>query len=221
MKLFRRTRRIVTATIHDFYDRLEPPAVMARESLRELEEAIAAARHATARSIAAERTLSERHDEHLRKVATWSAHARDAVRAGEEPLARRALGRTFELNRLVAQYAQRLAEIRQTNERLRGQLDAMNRRHGQARDRLVVDAARLAAATALREVQACGSAQGWDDGLASLERSALEAEAHAELLACDAVIDEGSLDAEAEFIESELARLRADTMESQANHPQV
>ena len=57
MSIFSRTRKLVAATLHDCFDRLEDPQQLARQSLCELETDLGTATSATARSIAAERLI--------------------------------------------------------------------------------------------------------------------------------------------------------------------
>jgi phage shock protein A len=216
MNLFIRTRKLVTANVNDWMDRLERPEQLARQSLRDLEQVIEAATSATARSIVAERLLQRQRDRCAEETAGWKRRAADALQAGDEPLARQSLAQAYRANQLVQRTAGRLTQAAEVNRKLREQLDRLRERYRLARDQLTVDTARLNAATAMRQFQttlgstASPSLGDVDRELGRVERAALEAEATVELNGdpSDELAGDLRRRGEERFIREELEKLR-------------
>lgn len=219
MNLLLRTRRLVAANLYDWFDRIQSPEQLARHALRELAESIERATSALARSLVAERLLERRRDQQERAAEAWKNRAGNAVRAGDEAVARQALERAFEVSRTTAECDRQLTETRAINAELRRQLAAMRDRHQQAGEQLSLHAARQTVSAAAREFAATGSAgastpatfSGLQPLLDQAERSALESEVELELSRDLAGEGDARADARAreQFIRDELERLRA------------
>lgn len=216
MTIFLRTHRLLSARLHDWFDRLEDPQQMARETLRELEAELDAATSATARSIAAERLIARRRDQLGRQLEDARRRAAEVFHSGNEAGARRALAHEFELKQSLVPIEQQLTEATDMNRALRAKLETMNRRLVEAQDRLSLQAARQATATAACQFarsdrsSTSGSAiVALDRALEKVERSTIEAEVQAELLG-DVRSSEQPADASEQdaYVERELERLR-------------
>jgi phage shock protein A len=96
MSIFSRISDIVTANLHALLDRAENPEVMLEQMIREMEESHARARRYAAAAIAAESRPRRDRDDNRGQVEQWKARAQEALAAGREELARRALARKQE-----------------------------------------------------------------------------------------------------------------------------
>jgi phage shock protein A len=217
MKLLVRARKLMTANFHDWLDRRQSPETMARQGLRELHEATQTALAATAQSIVAERLLERQHADELAQLAQWDARAAAAVQSGDEELARQSLAQKFHLSLSAEQTARRLAELSGVNQKLRSEIERLRVRYARARDKLAVDGARLAAASAVSRLVAPGQGMfptadiDLEHELERVERSALEAEVKIELRSepTAAWAAEFHRREEESFIRAELERLRS------------
>lgn len=206
MTLFRRTRVLVSATLHDWFDRLERPDQMARHSLRELATAIESATAAAARSIAAERWLVRQGDELPGRLDAWERLAADAVRRGDETAARESLSRKFDIVQNAARLDRQIAEAANVNRGLRTQLDTMRDRYARAETQLALAGVRQAVAEASRQVGGVAlSPMTLDRALDQVERTTLEAEVRGEL---SSDLTPPSDREREQFVRDELARLK-------------
>ncbi|WP_080834357.1 PspA/IM30 family protein [Cohnella massiliensis] len=91
MGVFQRMKDMTKASIHDMLDKLEDPIVMLNQYLRDMEKEIHEAEVTVAKQMAAERRLKQRLDEAIRIGAERESQAEQALRAGNETLARKLL----------------------------------------------------------------------------------------------------------------------------------
>jgi phage shock protein A len=135
MAILSRLSDIVTANVHALLDRIENPELLSAQVIREMEKSLAAARRYGATAIAAERALARELAQHREEVERWQIRAREALTAGRDDLARRALvrkkahadlARSLEAQHVIAQ---------QTSERVRDGLHELARRLTDARQR--------------------------------------------------------------------------------------
>src|SRR2546427_7564787 len=101
MGVLQRVGDILSANIHDLVDRFEDPEKMLRQAIREMEALVQETMDGAAKSIATEKLLLKdlASEEHLAKQ--WEDKAERAVQAGDDPAARKALGRRMEHERLA------------------------------------------------------------------------------------------------------------------------
>ncbi|MFH0953888.1 MAG: PspA/IM30 family protein [Verrucomicrobiota bacterium] len=91
MSIFERLRRIATANFNAILDKAESPEIMLTDSIRSMEDALKEARQAAA-DYALTIKKHEKEEEQLKRLrAEWQHKAEEAVRVGEEKLARTAL----------------------------------------------------------------------------------------------------------------------------------
>lgn len=88
MGVFQRIKDMTRASLHEMLDKVEDPIVMLNQYLRDMEEEIAQAEVTVAKQIASERKLKERLNESLRVGADREAKAGEALKNGQEALAR-------------------------------------------------------------------------------------------------------------------------------------
>jgi phage shock protein A len=143
-------------------DKFEDPEKMLKQALSEMETSIAEATGAAARAIASEKLLAKELTEHERQIAHWQERAEAAVAAGDDGLARKALTRKQEHEKLARALRDELSATESTSRTIRRQVDAMKVKHAEAKRKLAGLAARQRAADTLAGgcsllVRACGS----------------------------------------------------------------
>lgn len=213
MRLFRRVNAILTANLNDLIDRFDDPEAMLRQAVRDMDEAVAAATAAAARSIASETVLRQELDRRRQRAATCQRRAEAAVERGDDGLARQALARRREHEALAEALDEQLAGVVRVNARLRGRIDGMRAARDEAGRKLASLTALHAVAQARRSLGATGGVN--DAGaFARFERLSDRvrlAEAEADALV---VLEGNDLDWRAESdetaleIEAELATLK-------------
>jgi len=113
MALINRFTRLFKADMHAMLDRLEEPAVLLRQAIREMEEEIASG----ARTLKARDTEREQIGTRLRELQTNLAKVEDELNlcfdAGNETLARTLLRRRLENEALAKHLEQHLARLTQ------------------------------------------------------------------------------------------------------------
>ena len=219
MGILRRTADIFAANLNDLVDRFEEPERMLRHALREMEALLSATSSAVARSIATQKLLKKARDEHSAQSDGWQRRAAEAIDAGDEALARRAIPRKLDHERAMAAVDRQLADAREANQTLRRQLDMLRDKHAAARTKLMLLSARQAAAEAQRQVLTRSLAPGGQvRAWARFERFYEQVEfAEAEATALIELETDGDAALESQFdrrateraIDDELVRLKA------------
>lgn len=219
MSIFQRVNDILTANINDLVDRFEDPQKMLRQAVREMDDAIAAAVTAAARSIAGQKLLSKEIERQHAEAGRWHDRAAAAVAAENDDAARRALARRREHERLINALQAEHDAAETTIVRLRQRIDAMRAKCAEANRALVLLAARQSVAEMVRSFRgpaACPASSAFDrfDRFDRLRRRAELAELEAESL-LELAREEGDdwppdAEAEAAAIEAELLTLKAE-----------
>lgn len=213
MRILRRVNAILTANFNDLIDRFDDPEAMLRQAVRDMDEAMAGATAAAARSIASETVLRRELDRRRQRAATWQHRAEAAIEQGDDGLARQALARRRDHDALVEALSDQLAGVARVNARLRGRIDAMRAARDEASQKLASLIALNAVAQARRSLGP-GGASAPAGVFARFERLSDRvrlAEAEADALA---VLEDNDLDWQAESdeialeIEAELATLK-------------
>ncbi|MEX0585268.1 MAG: PspA/IM30 family protein [Pirellulales bacterium] len=218
MGILRRTADIFAANLNDLVDRFEDPVQMLRHAVREIEALLSATTSAVARSIAAEKLLAKARAAQMAQAEEWRRRATEAIDAGDETLARRAIGRKLDHESAVAAIDGQLADARGANETLRRQLDLLRDKHAAARTRLMLVSAQQTAAEAQAQIfTRSRSPVGEGRAFARFERFYERAEfAQAEAEALLDLETGGELDLASQFdrnateraIDDELARMK-------------
>ena len=92
MSIIDRIKRITQANIHHTLDQLESPERMLQESVRAMEHALIDAKQAAADFALTLKKLEQEQSQLKRLRAEWQSKAEQAVKVGEEGVARQALG---------------------------------------------------------------------------------------------------------------------------------
>jgi phage shock protein A len=189
MGLFERIGDVLSANLNDLVEKFEDPERMLRQAIREMESAVELARQETARAMADARMVHRSLAEHQAQARDWQGRAEQAVLAGDDDRARRALARQREYDKLVAALNDQAAAADEASQTLRRQLEAMQARLAEARRRLVTHGTRKRAAQVRSRVE-CALSSGPPDPSAfeqferlrkKVERLEAEAEALREL----------------------------------------
>jgi phage shock protein A len=214
MGLFKRLKDIFTANLGEAIDACEDPEMMLKQAIREMEEAIVEARRETAKAMAAEKLAG-------RDLADSERHARDlqlraeqAVRAGDDGLARTALGHKQEQEKTSAALREQASASAEASGALRRQLEGMQDKLAEAKRRLgTLTARQKAASVRMKSADPAFETAAFDtfDRISEkVARAEAEAEAMSELHACrrGAASSEVAVDGAGSDVEAELAELK-------------
>jgi phage shock protein A len=116
MSIFSRIKDLFSASVNDFIDKAEDPEKMANEYLRQLNEQYYEAKTSIASAMASEKRIQQKLSEAQAEVDKWQEKAETALRAGDEELARSALKRKSNAQKIANQYeAQHKAQSEQVD----------------------------------------------------------------------------------------------------------
>lgn len=155
MRLFRRINAILTANFNELIDRFEQPSTMLRQAVREMEDTIQSALESAAEVVASEKLLARQISHQETEIEAAFNQAESAVARGDEALARSALARRKEYETLCDVLKEQWNETRETSERLKRQVAAMQIRLAEARRKLKTLTARQSAAEARSKLATC------------------------------------------------------------------
>jgi phage shock protein A len=106
MSFLGRIKDILSANINDMLDNAEDPEKMANEYLRQLNDQYYAAKTEVASAMADETRLQQRKIQYQTEMENWQGKAESALRAAKEDLAKAALQRKMQAEKLFQQYEQ-------------------------------------------------------------------------------------------------------------------
>jgi phage shock protein A len=221
MGVFKKINDIISANLNDLTEGWENPEQMLRQAIREMEESIGAATRETARALANEKLLEKELEKNRNQARRWEERAEQAVSSADDELARKALKRKKEHEKLIIALEDQLNAAQGAAGSLKRQLEAMKVKLAEAKRSLATLSARQRAADFRKRMQTVGcevSSELDDDAFAKFERlrnrveqSEAEAEAMAELRGMgnetDELEDEFEMDDEAD-IDAQLANLK-------------
>ncbi len=104
MSILGRIRDLIGANVNAALDKAEDPEKMANEYLRQLSDEYYDAKTNVAAAMADETRLQQRMIQHQGEADQWQSKAEAALRAGDEELAKAALGRKVQAQKLADQY---------------------------------------------------------------------------------------------------------------------
>lgn len=216
--MLKRMRDIVAATVNEVLDSLEDPRMMVKQYLRNVEGEIRKAKDAIIRhQVMADRF--ERHaEEAFQLAARRRMQAEQALDAGEEDLARKALSEMKHWEKRAEQYRQDADKAAEQVRELKEQLSQLEKKYQELRDRKNALLARANAAktkkrihTTLHRIDSESAIKGFE----RMEERILQMEIQANAYAGgEAKSAEGRL-AYTDEVEKELEKLRARRSESQ------
>jgi phage shock protein A len=104
--LLGRISDLISANMNAMLDKAEDPEKMANEYLRQLTNELYEVRTGVAAAMADETKLEQRRVSSVSEVTQWQSKAEAALRAGDETLAKAALSRKVQSQKLAEQYQQ-------------------------------------------------------------------------------------------------------------------
>lgn len=213
MGLLDRMTTLIRANINDLLDQAEDPEVMMNQILRDMEEQLRQAREQVASMMAQEKELEADQADAQQQVQAWNSRAEMAARAGQDALAKQALSRMNDATTHANLYEQQIAQQQQLVTRLRGQLDALQRKYEQAmgnRDTLIARHRRSQAQQQVTNSLQSLNTTDYTNDLARMERRIRGEEAtsaaNAELTASEDTSAYDDLDQQA--LDAQLAALK-------------
>ena len=180
----RRLRHILSANLHAVLDRAEDPAKMLRAVLHEMDEARSEARRAVERLGEERAAFKKDLDKARGDAARWQSRAEAALAAGDEDRARTAVEHRYEAQKRVSDLEERHGAATQTIERLQRDLDRLDEKSTEVRERCRSLAERhrdrRLAARYASPADACleRSRERWDRIQSRLERIEAQIEAY-------------------------------------------
>lgn len=218
LNLFTRIDRLLKANLNHMLDQVEDPERMLAQLIRDLDAGLCEARSQVAGAMAAEKRLAARLRDHQARRDGWAARAGAALDSGQEELAREALARKLDEQRIVTELETVRGQAAQAVARLRGQLQALEGRRAEALRRRSELVARQRTAQAQRSLNQtlsrCRAGLELRERFADLEERIADAQARAEAEA--ELMDQSGAQAQsfrdletATQVERELAALKA------------
>jgi phage shock protein A len=183
MSIFKRIRDISSATINDLIDKAEDPVKMLSQYLRDMEKDIADAEVGVAKQISIEKRFKQQYDEAKEMVEKRSEQAVNALEAGNEDLARRALQDKKDHQEKADDYQVQYENAKSNADQLRRQLKEMKDEFIKLKNKKDTLTARAESAKAQKQINQAMSGFGKDNGAKGFERmneKVLQMEAEAE-----------------------------------------
>jgi phage shock protein A len=192
MGLFQRISDIISANLNEMTEGFEDPERMLKQAIREMEQSIADATQETAKVLANEKLISRELANNEHQASEWKKKAEQAVAAGDDGLARKALSRKQEHQKLVTALQDQVTAAQDASRTLKHQLEGMQAKLAEAKRNLATLSARQRAADFKKKMHtndiAAETGAATDDAFAKfdrmrekVERAEAEAEALAEL----------------------------------------
>ncbi len=190
MGIFQRISDIISANLNDLTEGFEDPERMLKQAIREMEQTIADSTQETAKVLANEKLLAKELANNERQADDWQHKAEQAVTSGDDNLARKALSRKQEHQKLVTALQDQLTAAQDVSRTLKHQLEGMQAKLAEAKRNLATLSARQRAADFKKKMStteiAVDTGAASDDAFAKFERmreKVERAEAEAEALA--------------------------------------
>lgn len=217
MGLFKRLRDLTMSNINAMLDQAEDPVKMLDQYLRDMEQDLQDAEVAVAKQIAVEKKFKQQYEETTELVQKRESQALQALEAGNEDLARRALVDKKSLSEKADDYKKQWESAKANADQLRAMLEEMREQVTEMKNKRDRLQARAQAAQAQKQINQAISGFGVDNaakGFQRMEDKVMQLEAEAE--ASQELRGSRSLDAEfkdlaknSSDIDDELAALRA------------
>lgn len=184
--IFKRINDIVTSNINDLLDRVEDPERMVKQIIREMENHIGQAKEGVIGAIASEKQLKNEVEGHQKQVKEWLEKAELALNNDKEELARAAIARKKEHERILANLEPAWEAALKTSHNLKEQLRSLEAKLEEAKRKRGTLVARQRAAEANEQMRDVSSKfkAGFDaqSGLDRMEDKVAEMEARSEAL---------------------------------------
>jgi phage shock protein A len=209
-----RIKDLVSANVNAMLDKAEDPEKMANEYLRQLTNELYEARTNVAAAMADETKLEQKMIQFQGEADSWQAKAEAALRAGDETLAKAALGRKVQSQKMADQYREQHTAQDEQVEALQDALVQLETRIAETKAKKELIIAKKNRAQTQQAIQSTIQGIGRVNAMDKLD--ALEEKVDDQLNRAEAMaqLEEGSLEAKfrdlekASEVDSELAELK-------------
>ena len=229
MGIFSRIADIFKANINDLLDKAEDPEKMIKQMVLEMQESVTKAISGLAQAMAQEKKLQRDYEKFVALSNDWKGKAAQALQAGNEDLARKALAKKVEADQQAAQYKQLYEQAAQTSATLKQQVDQLKAKLDEAKMKEQTLIARSQAAKAQKEIAkniGTFDYSSFSSKFLKSEEKILKKEAEAQALT-EVVSGNTSLDDEFKSfgknmaVEEDLAKLKAELGSKQFSTPKT
>ena len=184
MGIFSRLGTLIKSNINDLISRAEDPEKMLNQVLHEMKQQLVDAKKAVAVAIADEKKLQKQYNAELDKAREWERKAMVAVRAGDDGLARQALMRKQEHDKISGEFQQQWIMQKQAVDKLKDALRLLSNKIEEAKRKKNILIARKKRAEAQQQIASTMQGLGDTSAFDTFDRMAdqinmLEAEAEA------------------------------------------
>jgi phage shock protein A len=150
--IFDRFKRVVKSNINDMISKAENPEKMLNQLIVDMNQNLIESKKSVASAIADEKKLERQVKENLASGAEWERKAMLAVRAGKEDLAKEALIRKQEFDKVVTQYKEQWEVQHESVEKLKSALRGLQQKIEEAQRKKNLLVARAKRAEAQKKI---------------------------------------------------------------------
>ena len=215
MGLLDRLSRLLRANLNAFVSDAEDPIKILDQSVADMQEDLVKLRQAVAMAIASQKRLENQADQAKEQIKNWFSRAENAIKAGDDDLAREALRRKKTFQETYESLSTQFETQNDQVEKLKKSLSLLNRKITEARTKKDMLKARAQAAKAQQQIQSAVGDLGSQSAMAAFERmedkvEALEASGQAALELAGEDLESKFAELEGgDVIEKELESLRS------------
>ena len=152
MGIFDRFKRVVKSNLNDMISKAENPEKMLNQLIVDMNQNLIESKKAVASAIADEKKLERQAKENFAAGEDWERKAMLAVRAGKEDLAKEALIRKQEFDKIAAQYKEQWIVQHESVEKLKSALRGLQQKIEEAQRKKNLLVARAKRAEAQRKI---------------------------------------------------------------------
>jgi phage shock protein A len=146
MAMLSRIKRIISANINGLIEKAEDPEILLNELIREMDDNIIKMRNEIVKSIALEKRFARQIENAGKKIRTWEENSEKAIRDGNDDLARKALFRKLQEERMLPELIEQHKKSASASTILKDQLRLLEDKVQDARRRKELLIARKQAA---------------------------------------------------------------------------
>ncbi|HAS40571.1 MAG TPA: phage shock protein A [Microscillaceae bacterium] len=217
MGIFGRISDIFKANINDALDKAEDPAKMIKLMVVEMQESISKATSGLATAMAQEKKLERDYKKHAQSAQQWEQKAMQALSAGNEDLARKALAKKADADGQANQYKVMYEQAATTTGKLKSQVDMLKSKLNEAKMKESTLLARQESAKAQKQIAKQVGSLDFSSSFAKFDKfeekilkQEAEAQAFTELSEGDTSLnDDFKMLEQNSAVDDDLARLRA------------
>jgi phage shock protein A len=153
MGIFSRLAQLIRSNLNDLISRSEDPEKMLNQVVLDMNNQLVEAKKQVAASIADEKRLAKQFEQEVANAQEWERRAMMALRAGNEELAKEALGRKREHDELAATFKEQWTKQKAAVDQLKKALRLLNDKIEEAKRKKNVLIARKKRAEAQKAIQ--------------------------------------------------------------------